>query len=200
MSAEEYVDEEDMREEDIQEENDEEEEAGSQEGAEEDEVVECPEELGELGDLCNERIPNTMMELETNVDKIQQIHDFCSKKYFAAASGPDSSPEKLSAAYEETKKYLSSAMLNVAWSIQSLTTDFSDFITLQEDALDALSLSLDALNTRLHSQYLHKGAGPLRQAEGRRGYVVRPCTRKLEGAELPELAKPFAPEEEEATA
>jgi len=162
---------------------------------EEDEVIDCPEELGDLGVLCNEKIPTTIDELQTNVEKIEQIKDFCSKKYFSAAAESDGAPEKLTAAYEETKKYLSSAMLNVAWSIQNLTTDFTEYIALQEEALDTLGLSLDALNTRLHAQYQHKGSSPLRQAEGRRGYVPRQRTRKLTGEELPESAKPFAPEE-----
>lgn len=161
----------------------------------EDEVIECPEDLASLGELCNDKIPQTIDDLQTNVEKIEQIKEFCSGKYFAAAAEADGSPEKLAAAYEETKKYLSSAMLNVAWSIQNLTTDFTEYIALQESALDTLGLSLDALNTRLHAQYQHKGSAPLRQAEGRRGYTPRTRTRKLEGAELPELAKPFAPEE-----
>ena len=77
---------------------------------EEDEVIDCPEELGNLGELCNEKIPTTIDELQTNVEKIEQIKDFCSKKYFSAAAEADGAPEKLSAAYEETKKYLSSKL------------------------------------------------------------------------------------------
>ena len=157
-----------------------------EEGYEGSEGEEFESAIQEMEVLLEETFPAEYQKLEGNGKTISDIAAYCDGAY---PTTPDSKKEKEE--FDKTRKYVTDALLNVAYYVQSVSSIVSSFVALQEEELGRVQSDVQAINEHMRSAYEQKGSNVFRSSECIRSYTPRERVKKLEGDNLPPTAQPI---------
>lgn len=142
--------------------------------------------IQEMEVLLEETFPVEFQKLEGNGQTISEIANYCDDAY---PTTPD--PKKEKEEFDKTRKYVTDALLNVAYYIQSVSSIVSSFVILQDEELGRIQSDIQAINEHMRSAYEQKGSNVFRPPESIRAYTPRERVKKLEGDDLPATAQPI---------
>lgn len=142
--------------------------------------------IQEMEVLLEETFPAEYQKLEANGKTIADIASYCDGAY---PTTPD--PKKEKEEFDKTRKYVTDALLNVAYYIQSVSSLVSNFVALQDEELGRIQSDIQAINEHMRSSYEQKGSNVFRPQESVRAYTPRDKVKKLEGDDLPPTAQPI---------
>lgn len=157
---------------------------GSYEGSEGEEFEST---IQEMEVTLEETFPGEYQKLEANGNTISDIATYCDTAYPKNGAYPKKEKEE----FDKTRKYVTDALLNVAYYIQSVSGIVSSFVTMQEEELGRIQSDVQAINEHMRTAYEQKGANVFRPPESVRSYAPRERVKKLEGDDIPPSAQPI---------
>eukprot|EP00013_Stygamoeba_regulata_P021157 CAMPEP_0177656644 /NCGR_PEP_ID=MMETSP0447-20121125/15694_1 /TAXON_ID=0 /ORGANISM="Stygamoeba regulata, Strain BSH-02190019" /LENGTH=202 /DNA_ID=CAMNT_0019160811 /DNA_START=97 /DNA_END=705 /DNA_ORIENTATION=+ len=130
---------------------------------------------------CSAAIPQSLEEVRTSHANVIQISEYC-KGAFQGENQAD--------IYEQTKKYTTDALLNVAYHIHNLGVQLTHYLQLQTLELEKLDVRIQSVNSRLQAAHDIAGISATADQSGFKEYRRQTKMRKLEGKDLPARCAP----------
>jgi len=127
-------------------------------------------------------LPQAMEGLQQSHRNIDQIAQYCKNAY--------ASEQDQNGVFLKTQNYVKDALSNVAYHIHAVSLHITNFLQLQANEIDKISLQIQAVSDRTKSAHDNIGQFAFRSQDSVRAYQRQPKLRKLDESQLPENARP----------